>query len=75
MSEYEVKVHVSTDENVHKWDMGAVLDGVLSWTVEELPEARECDDCGIEDGARWDIGPNNQWSVCDGCRDSYGYDN
>ena len=36
---------------------------------------RECDDCGIEDGARWDIGPNNQWSVCTGCKDSYGYDN
>ncbi len=36
MSEYEITVHVSTDENVHKWDMGAVLDGVLSWKVEEL---------------------------------------
>lgn len=37
------------------------------------PSALECDDCGVEDGARWDIGPNNQWSVCDGCKDSYGY--
>lgn len=36
------------------------------------PVALECDDCGIEDGARWDIGPDNEWSVCDGCK--YAYD-
>lgn len=38
------------------------------------PEARECDDCGIEDGARWDVGPKNEWSVCDGCWSTFGYD-
>ena len=38
MSEFEIKIHVRTDENVHKWDLGAVLDGVLSWDVEELED-------------------------------------
>ena len=41
--------------------------------ADDEPEALECDDCGVEDGARWDVGPNNEWSVCDGCRDTFGY--
>jgi len=50
----------------------ALLEPMHQIVAVDEPEARECDDCGIEDGARWDVG---KYSLCGGCKDSFGYDN
>lgn len=35
MSKYTITVSVDTDENPNKWAIDEVLDGVLSWSIEE----------------------------------------
>lgn len=38
MVRYTLTVYVETDENVHKWSLDEVLDGVQGWTIEKESE-------------------------------------
>lgn len=38
MSKYTITVEVMTDEDPLKWDLSEILDGVITWSVEEKEE-------------------------------------
>jgi hypothetical protein len=40
--------------------------GVIESLASDAGEPMECDECGIDDGARWDM-PDGR-AVCDGCK-------